>query len=127
MADVAALTGNMEYIKAIDSIWKDVLDTKLYLTGGIGAAGGHEGFGGHYELPNMTAYSETCASILMHDDAKYMDVLERILYNAALAGISMDGDRFFYPNPLLSIGQHARSPWFGCACCPSNIARLTYM
>jgi len=134
MADVAALTGNMEYIKAIDSIWKDVLDTKLYLTGGIGAAGGHEGFGGHYELPNMTAYSETCASIanilwnhrmfLMHDDAKYMDVLERILYNAALAGISMDGDRFFYPNPLLSIGQHARSPWFGCACCPSNIARF---
>jgi len=134
MADVAALTGNMDYIKAIDTIWKDVLDTKLYLTGGIGAAGGHEGFGGAYELPNMTAYCETCASIanifwnhrmfLMHDDAKYMDVLERILYNAALAGISMNGDRFFYPNPLQSTGQHARSPWFGCACCPSNVARF---
>jgi len=134
MADVAALTGNMDYIKAIDAIWKDVLDTKLYLTGGIGAAGGLEGFGGHYELPNMTAYCETCASIanifwnhrmfLMHDDAKYIDVLERILYNAALAGISLEGDSFFYPNPLESTGKHQRSPWFGCACCPSNIARF---
>jgi len=117
MADVAALTGNMEYIKAIDAIWKDVVDTKLYVTGGIGAAGGHEGFGGHYELPNMTAYCETCASIanilwnhrmfLMHNDAKYIDVLERVLYNAALSGISMTGDRFFYPNVLESIGQRA--------------------
>ncbi len=134
MADVAALTGNMEYIKAIDTIWKDVVDTKLYITGGIGAAGGHEGFGGHYELPNMTAYCETCASIanifwnhrmfLMHGDAKYIDVLERVLYNAALSGISMEGDRFFYPNVLESIGQHSRSPWFGCACCPSNVARF---
>ena len=134
MADVAALTGNMEYIKAIDAIWKDVVDTKLYITGGIGAAGGHEGFGGHYELPNLTAYCETCASIanifwnhrmfLMHGDAKYIDVLERVLYNAALSGISMKGDRFFYPNPLESNGGHARSPWFGCACCPSNVARF---
>lgn len=134
MADVAALTGNMEYIKAIDTIWKDIVDTKLYITGGIGAAGGHEGFGGHYELPNMTAYCETCASIanifwnhrmfLMHGDAKYIDVLERVLYNAALSGISMEGDRFFYPNVLESIGQHSRSPWFGCACCPSNVARF---
>ena len=134
MADVAALTGNMEYIKAIDAIWKDVVDTKLYITGGIGAAGGHEGFGGHYELPNMTAYCETCASIanifwnhrmfLMHGDAKYIDVLERVLYNAALSGISMKGDLFFYPNVLESIGQHSRSPWFGCACCPSNVARF---
>ncbi|MHC4654718.1 MAG: glycoside hydrolase family 127 protein [Planctomycetota bacterium] len=134
MADVAALTGNMEYVKAIDTIWKDVVDTKLYVTGGIGAAGGHEGFGGAYELPNMTAYCETCASIanifwnhrmfLMHGDAKYIDILERVLYNAALSGISMKGDRFFYPNPLESTGQHARSPWFGCACCPSNVARF---
>ncbi|MHC4891451.1 MAG: glycoside hydrolase family 127 protein, partial [Planctomycetota bacterium] len=134
MADVAALTGNMEYVKAIDTIWKDVVGTKLYITGGIGAAGGHEGFGNPYELPNMTAYCETCASIanilwnhrmfLMHDDAKYIDVLERVLYNAALSGISMKGDRFFYPNPLESTGQHARSPWFGCACCPSNVARF---
>ena len=134
MADVAALTGNMKYVKAIDTIWKDVVGTKLYITGGIGAAGGNEGFGSPYDLPNMTAYCETCASIanilwnhrmfLMHNDAKYLDVLERVLYNAALSGISMKGDRFFYPNPLQSTGQHARSPWFGCACCPSNIARF---
>ncbi len=134
MADVAALTGNMEYIRAIDTIWKDVVGAKLYITGGIGAAGGHEGFGGHYELPNMKAYCETCASIanifwnhrmfLMHGEGKYIDVLERVLYNAALSGISMKGDRFFYPNPLESDGRHARSAWFGCACCPSNVARF---
>ncbi len=134
MADVAALTGNMEYVKAIDAIWKDVVETKLYITGGIGAAGGHEGFGSSYELPNMTAYCETCASIanilwnhrmfLMNNDARYIDVLERVLYNAALSGISMKGDLFFYTNPLQSIGQHDRSPWFGCACCPSNVARF---
>jgi len=134
MADVAALTGNMAYIKAIDAIWKDVVDTKLYVTGGIGASGGNEGFSESYELPNQTAYCETCASIanilwnhrmfLMHDDAKYIDVLERTLYNATLSGISMKGDRFFYPNPLESAGGHARSPWFGCACCPSNVARF---
>ena len=134
MADVAALTGNMEYVRAIDTIWEDVVTTKLYITGGIGAAGGHEGFGGAYELPNMTAYCETCASIanvlwnhrmfLMHGDAKYIDVLERTLYNAALSGISLEGDRFFYPNVLESVGQHARSPWFGCACCPANVARF---
>jgi DUF1680 family protein len=134
MADVAALTGDMAYVKAIDAIWHDVVGTKLYVTGGIGASGGNEGFSGKYELPNMTAYCETCASIanilwnhrmfLMHGDAKYIDVLERILYNAALSGISMEGDRFFYPNPLESRGQHERSPWFGCACCPSNVARF---
>jgi uncharacterized protein len=134
MADVAALTGNMDYVKAIDTIWNDVVTTKLYITGGIGAAGGHEGFGGPYELPNMTAYCETCASIanvlwnhrmfLMRGDAKYMDVLERTMYNAALSGISLGGDRFFYPNVLESIGQHQRAPWFGCACCPSNVARF---
>jgi hypothetical protein len=134
MADVAALTGSMDYIRAIDTIWQDVVGTKLYVTGGIGAAGGSEGFGGPYELPNMTAYCETCASIanilwnhrmfLMHGDGKYLDVLERVLYNAALSGISMKGDRFFYPNPLESAGQHERSPWFGCACCPSNVARF---
>jgi len=134
MADVAALTGNLAYINAIDTIWKDVITTKLYITGGIGAAGGHEGFGGPYELPNMRAYCETCASIanilwnhrmfLMRGDAKYIDVLERTMYNAALSGISMEGNTFFYPNVLESVGQHARSPWFGCACCPSNVARF---
>jgi hypothetical protein len=134
MADVAALTGSMEYIKAIDTIWTDVVSTKLYVTGGIGASGGNEGFSGKYELPNLTAYCETCASFanifwnhrmfLMHADAKYLDVLERTLYNAALSGISMQGDRFFYPNPLESADGHERSPWFGCACCPSNVARF---
>jgi DUF1680 family protein len=134
MADVAALTGNQDYIDAIDTIWNDVVTTKLYITGGIGAAGGHEGFGGPYELPNMTAYAETCASIanvlwnhrmfLMRGDAKYIDVLERTMLNAALSGISLEGDRFFYPNVLESIGQHQRAPWFGCACCPSNVARF---
>jgi hypothetical protein len=134
MADVAALTGNMDYIKAIDTIWNDVVAGKLYVTGGIGAAAGSEGFGGRYELPNLTAYCETCASIanifwnhrmfLMHGDAKYIDVLERTLYNAALSGISMKGDQFFYPNPLESTAGDERSPWFGCACCPSNVARF---
>ncbi|MBN1851453.1 MAG: glycoside hydrolase family 127 protein [Pirellulales bacterium] len=134
MADVAALTGNADYINAINTIWNDVASTKLYITGGIGAEGGHEGFGGPYELPNMSAYCETCASIanvlwnhrmfLMHGDAKYIDVLEKTMVNAALSGISMEGDLFFYPNVLESNGQHARSPWFGCACCPSNVARF---
>jgi len=134
MADVAALTGSMEYIKAIESIWHDVVGAKLYVTGGIGASGGNEGFSGKYELPNLTAYCETCASFanifwnhrmfLMQGDAKYIDVLERTLYNAALSGIGMKGDRFFYPNPLESNGKHERSPWFDCACCPSNVARF---
>lgn len=134
MADVAALTGEMEYIGAIDAIWDDTVGTKLYVTGGIGASGGNEGFSEPYELPNQTAYSETCASIaniywnhrmfLMHGDASYIDVLERTLYNAALSGVSMDGDRFFYPNVLESISGHERSPWFACACCPSNVARF---
>jgi hypothetical protein len=134
MADVAALTGDMAYVDAIDKIWGDVATTKLYITGGIGAAGGHEGFGGKYELPNLTAYCETCASIanvfwnhrmfLMRGDAKYLDVLERTLYNAALSGISMKGDTFFYPNVLESAGGHVRSPWFDCSCCPSNVARF---
>ncbi|MBN1362049.1 MAG: glycoside hydrolase family 127 protein [Sedimentisphaerales bacterium] len=133
MADVAALTGNMDYVRAIDAIWQDTVSTKLYVTGGIGASGGNEGFSEPYELPNATAYCETCASIanvlwnhrmfLMHDDARYIDVLERTLYNAALSGISMEGDRFFYPNPLESTGSE-RSPWFACACCPSNVARF---
>lgn len=134
MADVAALTGDMKYVDAIDAIWSDVATTKLYITGGIGAEGGHEGFGGKYELPNATAYCETCASFanvfwnhrmfLMRGDAKYMDVLERTLYNAALSGISMEGDTFFYPNVLESTGGHERSAWFGCSCCPSNVARF---
>jgi len=134
MADIAALTGDAQYIKAIDDIWEDAVYKKTYVTGGIGSTGHGEAFGKEYELPNMSAYNETCASIanvywnyrlfLMHGDAKYYDVLERTLYNAFLSGVALTGDRFFYPNPLESHGQHARSPWFMCACCPSNVTRF---
>ena len=134
MADVAAITGDKAYLNAIDRIWNDVVDDKYYVTGGIGAEGGHEGFGKAFDLPNMAAYNETCAAIgniywnqrlfLLHGDARYYDVLERTLYNGMLSGVSLSGDRFFYPNPLESKGQHARSAWFGCACCPSNVCRF---
>jgi len=134
MADVAALTGDAAYIRASDAIWQNVVSKKLYITGGIGATGRGEAFGGDYELPNMTAYNETCAAIgndywnhrlfLLHADAKYIDVMERTLYNGLLSGVALDGKTFFYPNPLESKGQHARSPWFGVACCPGNITRF---
>ncbi len=134
MADVAALTGDKRYLHAIDTIWDNVVEKKLYITGGIGATGNGEAFGGDYELPNMSAYAETCAAIgnvywnlrmfLLHGDAKYMDVLERTLYNGLLSGISLSGNRFFYPNPLASIGQHERSAWFSCACCITNMTRF---
>lgn len=134
MADVAALTGDAGYIKAIDKIWDNVVGKKLYITGGIGATTHGEAFGKNYELPNMSAYCETCAAIanvywnyrlfLLHGESKYYDVLERTLYNGLISGVSLDGGRFFYPNPLESQGQHERQPWFGCACCPSNIARF---
>jgi DUF1680 family protein len=134
MADVSALTGDNSYKNAIDKIWKDLLSTKYYITGGIGSGGSNEGFSDPYILPNMSAYCETCASIsnvmwnqrmfLLEGDSKFYDVLERTLYNALLSGISLSADRFFYPNPLESKGQHSRSAWFGCACCPSNICRF---
>lgn len=134
MADVSALTGDKKYLAAIDDIWQDVVYSKLYLTGGIGATGNGEAFGAAYHLPNMSAYAETCASIanvywnsrmfLLHGDAKYIDVLERVLYNGLLSGVSLSGDRFFYPNPLASVGQHQRSAWFSCACCISNMTRF---
>ena len=134
MADVAALTGNQAYITAIDSIWEDVVRGKIYVTGGIGATGNNEGFAEPYALPNYSAYCETCASIanvfwnhrlfLLHGHAKYIDVLERTLYNALLSGLSLSGDRFFYPNVLEARRNRERSPWFSCACCPSNMARF---
>ncbi|MDZ7401368.1 MAG: glycoside hydrolase family 127 protein [candidate division KSB1 bacterium] len=134
MADVAALTGDPKYARAIDRLWENVVSKKLYITGGIGATGAGEAFGKNYELPNMSAYNETCAAIgnvfwnhrlfLLHGHSKYIDVLERTLYNGLISGVSLDGKSFFYPNPLASVGQHARSPWFGCACCPGNIARF---
>jgi uncharacterized protein len=134
MADVAALTGDQAYVHAIDAIWDNVAGKKLYITGGIGATASGEAFGKNYELPNMTAYNETCAAVgndfwnhrlfLLHADAKYIDVMERTLYNGLISGVSLDGKTFFYPNPLESNGQHERSPWFGTACCPSNITRF---
>jgi DUF1680 family protein len=134
MADVAALTGDTSYVHAVDKIWENVVGKKLYITGGIGATGRGEAFGANYELPNMTAYNETCAAVgndfwnyrlfLLHADAKYIDVMERTLYNGLISGVSIDGKSFFYPNPLESIGQHERAPWFGVACCPGNITRF---
>lgn len=134
MADVAALTGDENYVKAIDAIWDNIVTKKLYITGGIGATGNGEAFGKNYELPNMTAYCETCAAIgnvyvnhrlfLLHGESKYYDVLERTLYNGLISGVSLEGNSFYYPNPLESAGGYERKPWFGCACCPSNICRF---
>ncbi len=134
MADVAALTGDAAYVQAIDRIWDNITQKKLYLTGGIGATSAGEAFGEAYELPNATSYCETCAAIgnvyvnhrmfLLHGESKYYDVLERTLYNGLISGVSLDGGAFFYPNPLESDGSHLRQPWFGCACCPSNISRF---
>ncbi|TSA29951.1 MAG: glycoside hydrolase family 127 protein [Bacteroidetes bacterium] len=134
MADVAALTGDSAYIRAIDRIWNDVVSGKIYLTGGIGSRSSGEAYGDRYELPNLTAYNETCAAIanvfwnyrmfLLHGDSRYIDVLERTLYNGVISGVSLDGTRFFYPNPLESEGNYTRSEWFGCSCCPSNISRF---
>ncbi|MEM6630361.1 MAG: glycoside hydrolase family 127 protein [Bacteroidota bacterium] len=139
--DVAALTGETAYDKALERIWKDIVHQKIYLTGGIGAERQHEGFGPDYELPNGTAYTETCAAIalmlwnhrlfLRSGEVKYMDVFERTLYNGFLAGISFEGNTFFYPNPLeidgvtkFNQGVCGRSPWFDCSCCPVNIVRI---
>ena len=134
MADVAAITGDSSYIKAIDKIWDNIVSKKIYITGGIGARHAGEAFGNNYELPNLSAYCETCAAIgnvymnyrlfLLHGDAKYFDVLERTLYNGLISGVSLDGGSFFYPNPLSSNGKYSRKPWFGCACCPSNVSRF---
>ncbi len=134
MADVAALTGDQRYVQAIDHIWENIVTKKLYITGGIGATSSGEAFGRNYELPNMSAYCETCAAIgnvyvnyrlfLLHGESKYYDVLERTLYNGLISGVSLEGNGFFYPNPLESMGQHQRQAWFGCACCPSNICRF---
>lgn len=134
MADVAALTGDSAYIKAIDRIWDNIVGKKFYLTGGLGARHAGESFGGNYELPNADAYCETCAAIgnvylnhrlfLLHGDSKYYDALERTLYNGLISGVSLDGNAFFYPNPLASNGGYSRSAWFDCSCCPSNICRF---
>ena len=134
MADVAALEGNNEYVEAIDAIWENVVQKKLALNGSLGARHGGETFGANYELPNESAYIETCAGIgnalwnqrmfLLHGDAKYIDVLERTIYNGVISGVSLGGDEFFYPNPLASKGGYKRKKWFGCSCCPVNVVRF---
>jgi len=142
MADVAALTGASGYLPAIDRIWSDVVSSKLYVTGGIGAEHEGEAMGDHFHLPNRTAYAETCAAIAnamwnyrlfrLHGDAKYIDVIERTAYNAILGSVALSGDLFFYVNPLASDGRYAfnadnstgRRPWFRCSCCPPNVARF---
>jgi len=141
VADVAALAGDADYIRAIERIWQTVVGKKLHLTGGMGASPAGEAFGADYDLPNANAYLETCAAIanalwnermfLLSGDAKYMDVLERVIYNGFLSGVALTGDRFFYPNPLESDGKSKfnmgyceRAPWFGCSCCPVNDVRF---
>lgn len=134
VADVAALTHDTAYFNALCRIWDNMAGKKLYITGGIGSRAQGEGFGPDYELNNQTAYCETCASIanvfwnyrmfLATGDAKYADVLERALYNGVISGVSLSGDKFFYDNPLESMGQHERQRWFGCACCPGNVTRF---
>ncbi len=133
-ADVGAATNDDGYMNAMKSVWEDVVYRNMYITGGIGSSGSNEGFSVDYDLPNANAYCETCASVgmvfwnqrmnLLTGDARYADVLERSLYNGALDGLSLSGDHFFYGNPLASHGNYSRSEWFGCACCPANIARL---
>jgi len=133
-ADVAALTGDAGYMNAMNNVWEDVVYRNMYLTGGIGSSGNNEGFSNDYDLPNEQAYCETCASVgmvfwnqrmnLLTGDSKFIDVLERSLYNGARDGLSLSGDHFFYGNPLASNGRQTRREWFGTACCPANIARL---
>lgn len=134
MADVASYIDDTGYMEALDSLWDNVTQCHMYVTGGIGVAYRTEGFSTPFDLPNYDAYCETCASIGMvlwnhrmnewKGDARYVDVLERSLYNGVLAGVSLTGERFFYVNPLASRGNHHRKEWYGCACCPSNVCRF---
>ena len=134
MTDIAGMLGDRAYDDAVNRLWQDVADKRLYLTGGMGARGTVEAFGDDYELPNRTAYTETCASIggllwhhrmfLKSGDAKYLDAFEQTLYNGYLSGVSIKGDSFFYQNPLESTGRVERSTYFDVACCPANLARL---
>ncbi|MDW8351804.1 MAG: glycoside hydrolase family 127 protein [Anaerolineae bacterium] len=134
MADLAGETGDASLLAACERIWHSVVDERMYITGGIGPSASNEGFTVAYDLPDETAYAETCAAIGMvfwnhrmlqfDGDGRYADVMERALYNGTISGVSLDGTRFFYENPLASPGDHHRQPWFDCACCPPNIARL---
>ncbi|MDY0166525.1 MAG: glycoside hydrolase family 127 protein [Thermoguttaceae bacterium] len=134
VADVAGYTGDQRLVDAMERLWQSVTGRKMYVTGGIGVQGHGEGFSGDYALPNQDAYCETCAAIgmalwnhrlnLLHADAKYADVVERVMYNGILSGVALDGKTFFYVNPLASGGGHHRQPFYGCACCPTNVVRF---
>ncbi len=134
LADVAAIAGDEALAAALDRLWNNVVPANLYITGGIGQDSANEGFTRDWHLPNLTAYCETCAAIgmafwnqrmnLLRADAKYADLVESELYNGALAGLSLDGKRFFYDNPLSSVGKYRRQEWFGCSCCPTNLVRF---
>ncbi|GAA3412477.1 glycoside hydrolase family 127 protein [Paenibacillus hodogayensis] len=134
MADVAAMTGDKAYMDALDRVWSSVVERNMYVTGGIGQSKHNEGFTRDYHLPNETAYCETCAAVgmvlwnhrmnLLHGHSKYADIVERAMYNGAAAGISLEGDTFFYVNPLASHGDHHRVPWFDCSCCPTQLSRF---
>jgi hypothetical protein len=133
VTDVATQTGDERLLKMLDRVWRNTTERNEYITGGIGPSAHNEGFTVDYDLPNLTAYQETCATValaqwahrlaLLYGDARYGDVVERALYNGVLSGVSQDGTKFFYVNPLESAGNHHRSPWFGCACCPPNVTR----
>jgi len=133
VTDVAAETGDARLLKMLDRVWRNTTERNMYLTGGIGPSSHNEGFTVDYDLPNATAYQETCATValaqwnhrlaLLYGDAKYADVMEQALYNGLLSGVSEDGKTFFYVNPLESDGTKHRKPWYGCACCPPNVAR----
>jgi uncharacterized protein len=141
VADVAALTGDEKLLNAVDRIWENMVSKKIYVNGGIGAVPSGERYGDNYELPNTTAYNETCAAIanvywnermfLLHGDSKYIDILERSLYNGLLSGIGLDGKSFFYSNAMQvknSFSHNSlevtRAGWFDCSCCPTNLVRL---
>ncbi len=141
MTDIAAIKNDSAYLNAVDNLWDNMVSKKMYITGGIGARHDQEAFGDNYELPNLTAYNETCASIgdvywnhrlhNMTGDVKYFDVIERTLYNGLISGIALDGTHFFYPNALESDGKYefnqgaaTRKSWFDCSCCPTNVVRF---
>lgn len=133
-ADIAFERGNIDYIKALDRLWDSIVLKNMYVTGGIGQSAGNEGFTSDYDLPNLTAYCETCASVgmvmfnhrmnMLKADARYADVAERAMYNGSISGVSLKGDEFFYVNPLESKGDHHRQKWYDCSCCPTQIARF---
>jgi uncharacterized protein len=141
MTDIAAIYRDTTYLEAVNKLWENMVTKKMYITGGIGARHEGESFGNNYELPNLTAYNETCAAIgsvywnhrlfMLTGNAKYFDVIERTLYNGLISGISLDGTTFFYPNPTESDGVYqfnmgacTRQPWFDCSCCPTNLIRF---